>query len=144
MRAWRIPVGFLVAPIAPCFIGAMALGEPDIQRAWRIAPFMIFVCWLISFLIALPMYLVLQRSGYVSLVKAVVAGLLIALTVSLVAVLLPSGPGDYASGSAGPTMVGGHLTALGWRNALEGCLATGGLGAAIGIVFWLVACWKSS
>lgn len=141
MRAWRVPVGFLVAPIAPCFIGAMALS--DIQRTWRIAPFMIIVCWLISFLIAMPTYLVLQRGGYVTLLKALVSGFLIALSVSLATVLLPSGPGDYASDSTGPTMVAGHLTALGWQNALQGCLATGGLGAAIGVVFWLVACWKS-
>lgn len=142
MHTWRIPIGFLVAPIAPCYIGAMVLGDPDIQSAWRIALLMIFVCWLVSFLVALPAYLVLQRSGYVSLAKAVAAGFLIALSVSLVVFLLPSGPGDYAGGSAGPTMVAGHLTALGWRNALEGSLATGGLGAAVGAVFWLAACWK--
>lgn len=142
MRSWRIPAGFLVAPIAPCFIGAMALSERDIQSAWRVALLMIFVCWFISFLMALPAYLALQRGGYVSLPKAVAAGFLLALSVSLIIFLLPSGPDDYASGPAGPTMVGGHLTALGWRNAMEESLAAGGLGAAIGLVFWLVACWK--
>jgi hypothetical protein len=89
-----------------------------------------------------PAYLVLQRSGHVSIAQSLLAGFSIAFSMSLIVVLLgPNGPGNYAMDSGGSIMIDGHLTAHGWWKVSGGCLETGALGTAIGLFFWLIAYW---
>jgi hypothetical protein len=141
-KAWRIASGFVAAPIVPCIGGAIVMSYSTPEHIWQFAELMIFVSWFISLFVAVPTYLILQRSAYVSLQKSLLAGFLIGCLISLIMVLLPRDPHDYVGGTGGPIMIGGHWTARGWAQVLEGCLEVGALGAAISLFFWVIACWK--
>jgi uncharacterized membrane protein len=140
--AWRTPLGFLAAPVVPCIGWAMILGEAEFHRVWRIAALMMLVSWFFSFFVAAPTYLVIRRRGNVSLRQSLLAGFVIALSVNVFSLMLPSGPRDYMADSGGTSMVNGHLTAHGWWGALNGCLQMGIFGAVIGSAFWIIAFWR--
>jgi len=86
------------------------------SRAWIGFAYLV----LASFLFALPAYLALQRSGYVTVTQSIVAGFVIPSLLGAVLALLPGARGSYAADSGGVTMVDGHLTAHGRRSRLEG------------------------
>lgn len=103
---------------------------------------MVLVSQAISFLVAMPVFYGIRCFREVGLMECVSAGAMIGGIACFAAVLSAIGGNYSASDSGGPTVIHGQYTAHGWvRNAVAvGTIAL--LGAAIGLMFWLIALWS--
>jgi hypothetical protein len=138
---WRVPAGFLLAPILPCAIleitaSAFINQQPSI-RFGTIA--LILVSEALSLLVGVPLYFLLRRYRSISLVDCVLSGVAIAVLVNATVLVFPSSPGYSAGDHGGATVVNGHLTTHGFISALVATAAQSLLGAAIGLCFWVIA-----
>lgn len=125
LRIARVIIGFVVGPVLPCLLAQIFFGHASWGEALRGAWLLIFLAWLFSVVLAVPAYLVLQKSGYVSLSKSVVSGFLIGFAAFLWIVFPGSGVWDANMA----------------LQSLGNCFAFGALGAGIGLAFWGLAIW---
>lgn len=146
---WRVPIGFLLAPVVPCAF--VALVSAVIAGLWNGAMFMatamITVSLALSLVVCLPTYMLLKRFWQVRLVECVVAGAgtALALNIALYLVTAISFPntGYSAGDSGGDTYIDGKLTPHGRVVALQGIGAGMALGGSIGFCFWAIAVWRN-
>ncbi len=138
----RLVLAFFLAPVIPCLIAAAVVQHSSWQSSLRTAELMIMVAWVFSAVLALPIYLALQKSRYVSLGQSLVAGFAIGFLPPVTLFLLsPNHPGDYSADSGGIVMIDGRLTTHGWFGTMAGFLEVGVLGIFIGAVFWMITFW---
>ena len=108
----RQAVGFVLAPLAPCLINAVVVG--DIVWLVITAPF--------AYLFAIsgaPLYFLLRRLGWLKLWQVMVASAILGVAIAFFAGFSGFDPGGIANGT----------------NALQ----FAGYGAATGLTFWLIA-----
>ena len=138
---WRVPAGFVLAPLVPCALYATAMGV--IANQWSgfrfIVVAMVAVSEALCLFVALPLFLVLRRFRPVTLRECVVAGVVITILMNVILLVVSGGPGYSAGDSGGATVINGHLTGHGFGSAIVGTAAQSLLGAAIGLCFWAIA-----
>jgi hypothetical protein len=138
---WRVPAGFVLAPIVPCALYATAVSV--IASQWSgfrfIVVAMVTVSEALCFFVALPLFLVLRRFRPIALLECVVAGVAITILVNVISLLVSGGPGYSAGDSGGATVINGHLTGHGFGSAIVGTAVQSLLGAAMGLCFWAIA-----
>lgn len=138
---WRVPAGFVLAPIVPCALYATAMSV--IASQWSgfrfIVVAMVTVSEALCLFVALPLFLVLRRFRPIALLECVGAGVAITILVNVISLLVSGGPGYSAGDGGGATIINGHLTAHGFGSATVGTAVQSLLGAAIGLCFWAIA-----
>jgi hypothetical protein len=138
---WRVPAGFVLAPLVPCALYATAVGV--IANQWSgfrfIVVAMVTVSEALCLFVALPLFLVLRRFRSIALLECVAAGVAITILVNVISLLVSGGPGYSAGDSGGATVINGHLTGHGFMSAIVGTAVQSLLGAAIGLCFWIIA-----
>lgn len=139
---WRIPTGFVLAPVLPC--GILMLGSAALSGQWNAIGFvvisMVTVSWAVIAVFGVPSFLMLRRVKKVSLVDCLAGGACCALLLSLALHALATfmlRDGGYSAGdSGGATYINNRLTSHGVYVELQGLLSNLILGAAIGACFW--------
>lgn len=145
---WRVPVGFLLAPAAPCAIYVLTMAA--IAGQWNGA---VFIFWALtatsigtSLAIALPIYLLLNRYWKVRLIECLLGGAGTALLLNLVLFLVIAYAfperGYSAGDSGGDTIVNGKYTQHGMVQVALGVIQSMFFGATIGICFWFIALYR--
>ena len=124
----RVALGFLLAPIPPCVLVLFSVFAASGFENWvtpLIAlPYYLLGCYIITILLALPLYLVLSTFFRVTLARCLFCGFLVGwLPVFLLA-------------------TNDHFTAAELRSGFEPAVGAGGFGAAIALMFWLIAFWR--
>ncbi|MEP6609304.1 MAG: hypothetical protein ABJA83_11565 [Burkholderiaceae bacterium] len=108
---------------------------------------MVAVCLVLNIAFGLPMYLVLRRFWGVGLKECLGAGVLIAVFFNLgafLAVAIAFPDSHYSAGDyGGATYIGGKLTPHGWFQTAITLVYNMGLGASIGLCFWVIALWRN-
>ena len=96
---WRVPAGFVRAPIVPCALYATAMSV--IASQWSgfrfIVVAMVTVSEALCLFVALPLFLVLRRFRAIALLECVGAGVAITILVNVISLLVSGGPG-YSAG----------------------------------------------
>jgi hypothetical protein len=142
---WRIPLGFVLAPIPPCTLLTLVLAA--IAGQWNGFTFftgaMIVVSLVVSLTVGLPLYLLLRRYWRVRLVECLVGGAVSAAVLNL-AIIVAMGSfmdgRNYSAGdSGGATYTDGKLTEHGRAVAIRDFVQQLLLGASIGFCFWGIA-----
>ena len=139
---WRVPAGFVLAPVLPC--GFLVLGSAALAGQWNAIGFgiisMVTVSWAVVAVFGVPSFLMLRRVKKVSLVDCLAGGACCALLLSLALHALATfmlRDGGYSAGdSGGATYINNRLTSHGVYVELQGLLSNLILGAAIGACFW--------
>jgi len=136
---WRLPFGFLLAPIVPCAIAALPNILATHEWSGDLLTYMVVVSQIIGVVFGAPLYAVLSRSRHVRLVHCLVSGAGIAIAIAAILVLL--NPSSSADDSGGATIVNGHYTVYGWVQNAKVVASMGLLGTSIGLFFWGIALW---
>jgi hypothetical protein len=137
---WRVPFGFLLAPVLPCAGLDLALERHAMLLGTGV---MVIVSWAVIVVFAVPVYLILGRCKRIGLVDCIAGGAASALAPNLAMralswFVLPST--GYSSGdSGGAITVDGRLTTHGAWVDLRASLFSMALGACIGLCFWFIA-----
>jgi hypothetical protein len=140
---WRVPLGFVIAPIIPCTLTVLPgiVARPEWTGGWGLILIMVLVSELISLVVAVPTYFLLRRYWRVGLMQCLVSGAAIGVLFVVVTLLWSmSMPCCYSAGdSGGPTIIDSHYTFHGWVQNAASAGYSALLGASIGLVFWAVA-----
>jgi hypothetical protein len=138
---WRVPVGFLLAPLAPCGLYATAMSI--LANQWSgflsIVVAMTAISEALSLLVAAPLYFLLRRFRPIGVLECVISGVAITVLLNVILLIFVGGPGSSAGDGGGPTIVDGHPTGHGLLSALVGTAVQSMLGATIGLCFWVIA-----
>lgn len=138
---WRVPAGFVLAPLVPCALYATAMSV--IASQWSGFRFtvvaMVVVSETLCLFVALPIFFLLRRFRPIALLECVVTGVAITILVNVISLLVVGRPGYSAGDSGGATVINGHLTGHGFGSAIVGTAVQSLLGAAIGLCFWIIA-----
>ena len=138
---WRVPAGFVLAPLVPCALYASAMSV--IASQWSgfrfIVVAMVVVSEALCLFVALPICFLLRRFRPIALLECVVTGVAITIPVNVISLLVVGGPGYSAGDSGGATVINGHLTGHGFGSAIVGTAVQSLLGTAIGLCFWIIA-----
>jgi hypothetical protein len=140
---WRIVAAFLIVPGATALLMAMLMPTYDgisdpLERIWRSAlAFAVFGAYPPTVILGLPAFFMLRRHFDAKLVNCALTGAVVAaLPWFLLSTLsLP----DTASIDGRATVINGSLTAYGWITNLTYVGEIALLGAAGGVLFWLIA-----
>jgi riboflavin transporter FmnP len=137
----RVFVGILLAPLIPCVVFSALLSGVFNQWSgfWFGTVAMIVVSEVLSLVIALPLYLGLQRVRNIGALECAVVGIAVTAILNLGSLLFSGGPGYSAGDGGGDTIVNGHVTAHGFVSALLGTAVQSVLGVAIALAFWFIA-----
>src|SRR5580658_4132820 len=104
---WRVPAGFVLAPLVPCALYATAMSV--IASQWRgsrcIVVAMVTVSEALCLFVALPLFLVLRRFRPIALMECVVTGVAITILLNVILLLASGGPGYSAGDSGGATVI---------------------------------------
>lgn len=100
---------------------------------------MIVVSEILSFVVALPMYLVLRRFRRVGPRECVLAGIAVTVIFNAAGLLFSASPWYSAGDSGGDTVVNGLITAHGYVRTLISTAFQSVLGVAIAIMFWFIS-----
>ena len=139
---WRLLAGFLLAPVAPSFLGSAITPAYDgLQDHWtRILmtfPWALIFCGYIpSLFVGLPTYALLRWKLRLTMLNSILAGIFVAILPWALLAFLPTAQEASIGGHA--TVVDGHLT---WFGVLESLKMIGFLapfGALGGAAFHLV------
>lgn len=138
--AWRVPLGFLLAPVLPCTLAILpsTLATRNWSGAIGLIGTMIIVSLAITLVLAMPVYLLLKRYWTVGLVECLVSGTVIGVIPFPVLELLVSSGKHSAAATASHAAHAAH----GWAPALSATSDAAVLGAAIGFAFWAIAFWS--
>ena len=76
---WRVPLGFIVAPIIPCAATVLPgiIARPEWTGGWRLIVLMVVVSQIISLVFAVPVYFLLRRYWRVGLLQCLLFGTII-------------------------------------------------------------------
>jgi hypothetical protein len=142
---WRLPVGFIVAPVVPCILIVVPgmVQYPEWTGAWLVIAYMVIASLLITLLLGVPLYFALRRFWKVGLPQCVFSGALLGALMAALATISSIGGNYSANDAGGPTVIAGQYTVHGW---IQSCVVAGQtalLGGGIGFMFWAVAIWRS-
>jgi hypothetical protein len=144
-RNWRVPFGFVLAPVLPCTLAGLipaAIAGRVLEAPSIVIP-TILVSLALILVVYVPAYFLLKRFWRVRLLECLLMGGATALILNIgllaVSAILFSGGGDSAGDSGGPTIVDGRLTPHGWWGAVHGLTYHVLLGVSIGLCFWFIA-----
>ena len=143
-QKWRVPLGFLLAPVLPCALMTIpgTLATQDWNGAFVFIYAMVIASLVITLFVAVPIYLLLARFWRVGFVECLVSGTAIGALATLALTLIPANSNFSASDSGGATVIHGAYTAHGWAQNFSAMSDAAVLGAAIGFAFWLIAIWS--
>jgi hypothetical protein len=141
--AWRIVLAFIIAPAFAAVLMAAFLpaydGLPPAQRFWNSAwLYAIVGAYPPTLMLGVPAYFALRSHAEARLRNCVLVGVTLPLLSWGLLSVLPPGPGYEQLGSE-YVVIDGHRTLYGWELVGRDLLLLGALGAAAGLVFWLVA-----
>lgn len=140
---WRLVAAFLIVPGAAAFLMAILMPAYDginapFERIWRSAvAFALFGAYPTTLLVGLPVFLLLRTRLAPTLINCSLAGAAVAALPWLVLSLLDRPETASIDGKA--TIAEGSYTAYGWITNLAFMGQIALLGAAGGLLFWLIA-----
>ena len=141
LKAWRVALGFVVAPLAPSALAAvstLADGGPNGGYGQWLALFALVGGYPATLVFGIPAYFVLSRFLRPRLIYVVLAGGVVAAA-PFVLVMLFGGVADYASVGEHVTAQRGVRTFWGWIEMLKAVGLAFGLGLVGGLAFWMAA-----
>jgi hypothetical protein len=144
MSRTRFIAAFMVAPATPALIAVvpgLLMGAP-LPSAWTMFALVSLVTYAHAVGLGLPAAWLLSRGSSLTLLRAVGAAFVIGVLplgglVVYQELTMPPGAGYEANGVV--LRDDGRLTGAGLRSAVSGVVQGGALGAATGLVWWLIA-----
>lgn len=140
--AWRVVLGFIVAPASAALLMAAYLpgydGLPPIQRFWNSAwLYAVVGAYPPTVLLGVPAYFALRRHIEPTLRNCMFVGAALpVLTWGLFSVLPSAAVSESVGGRA--TVINGERTLYGWELAARDLAMLATFGAAAGLVFGLI------
>ena len=135
-KAWRLLLGFLLAPVLPSIFYALLL-KGDLSLLGLV---LVIGGYVPTILIGLPLYLVLRNRVRLRVWIVMLAGGFVAVVPWVILSLLS--PADYASLGDCVSVINGRTTWCGHVRNFELYALLFALGAVGGLVFWICAVWK--